>query len=331
MLKLFFFSDTHLGFDLPLKPRLEIRRRGEDFFRNTEIVFDTAIKENADLILHGGDLFFRSKIPAPIIDRVYDLLFRYAEFGVPIIIVPGNHERSVLPQSILLHHPNLHIFSESETKVFKIRDETVTVSGFPNIRHEPRQLFPAVQKTFSPRQDGLNLLLMHQAIDGCRVAGYTFRNSPDVININELDPVFDLVLSGHIHRRQILQNGKQPIIYPGSVERTSFQEMSEPKGYYVVNAGRGKIVNIDFRELPSRPMCDLNIESWIGEADWEDKLVVELMKFPQDALVRLRSQRELIPEERSRLKAESLRRIFPSSMNYSISSGIFRNSTDQNS
>jgi DNA repair exonuclease SbcCD nuclease subunit len=75
--KLFFFSDTHLGFDLPLKPRLNIRRRGDDFFRNTENILKQAVAQKADLIIHGGDLFFRSKIPAPIIDRVYELLFRY--------------------------------------------------------------------------------------------------------------------------------------------------------------------------------------------------------------------------------------------------------------
>ena len=328
-MKLFFFSDTHLGFDFPLRPRLNIRRRGEDFFRNTENILKQAVAENADLIIHGGDLFFRSKIPAPIIDRVYELLFRYAEFGIPIIIVPGNHERSVLPQSILLHHPNLYVFSEPNTFTLQIKGQTVNISGFPNIRHNSRNLFPEVQKQFIPQKDCLNLLLMHQAIDGCRVVGYTFRDKPDVIAAKDIDQDFQLVLSGHIHRRQIIKNGQQIIIYPGSVERTSFQEMLEPKGFYIIEYSERVpfiLPKIRFCELPSRPMIDLYIDGWISDVDWEAKLRIILGKLPQDAIVRLKSRIMLSDGLKTRLKAETLRSIFPEEMNYTISRSVYRDS-----
>ena len=35
-LEFLFFADTHLGFDLPARPRIERRRRGPDFFANFE-------------------------------------------------------------------------------------------------------------------------------------------------------------------------------------------------------------------------------------------------------------------------------------------------------
>ena len=137
-----------------------------------------------------------------------------------------------------------------------------------------------------------------------------------------------MVLSGHIHRRQIIKNGQQIIIYPGSVERTSFQEMSEPKGYYTIEYPEQKPYispKISFQELPSRPMIDLQIDSWIEAVDWKAKLKTTLAKLPPDAIVRLKSRDKISCEAKIRLKAETLRRIFPAEMNYTISRSLFIN------
>ena len=331
MVKITFLSDTHLGFDLPLRPRLNIRRRGEDFFANTRQVLDMAIAEKSDLIIHGGDLFFRSKVPAPIIDKVYALLFEYAEKGIPIIIVPGNHERSVLPQSILLNHPNLYIFRQAESFEFNIRGEKVIVSGFPNIRKDVRSRFGEVQEKLKREQESLSILVMHQAIDGSQIVGYTFRDSADVVNIKDISRDFDLVLSGHIHRRQILTNGRQPIIYSGSVERTSFQEMSEPKGYYEVEmakSSRGwRADKIALRELPARPMVDIYLDDIIERSNWEELLKEKISHLHNDSIVRLKLKNKAANLD---LTAEKLRKIFPKTMNYSLSRSLFSDNNDKN-
>lgn len=308
-----------------MRPRISRRRRGNDFFRNTETVLKTAIEEKCDLIIHGGDLFFRSRIPAPIIDRVYDLLFRYAENGIPIIIVPGNHERSVLPQSVLLGHPNLHIFSEPASFSFFIKGTKITISGFPNIRKGARYGFSKLRNSFTVDDSDLNILLMHQAVDGCRIAGYTFRNDPDTIDINSIPKDFQLVLCGHIHRRQILNHNKQIIIYSGSVERTSFQEKDEPKGYYIISYEKIRnFPEIRFNELPSRPMIDCNVDGIIGESNWEKLMRSKLRSFPDDAIIRLKCKRKLSAQEKQKLSASYLRELLPDTMNYTVSSSIFR-------
>ncbi len=328
MIKITFFSDTHLGFDLPLRTRVERRRRGEDFFTNTRRVLDEAIAGKSDLIIHGGDLFFRSKVPSPIIDRVYELLFQYSEAGIPIIIVPGNHERSALPQSVILNHPNLYVFRNAESYVFDIKGEQVVISGFPNLRHDVRNRFRDIQSDLKPTRNGLNILMMHQAVDGCQVEGYTFRGTPDVININEINNCFDLVLCGHIHRRQILTNGSQPIIYSGSVERTSFQEMSEPKGYYEIEMqsrnGRWRAQLISFRKLKTRPMIDLYLDEIIYSPDWQILLSDELKKLAEDSIVRIKLQNRIGKLDSGRLAAEKLRSIFPVTMNYTFSRSLFK-------
>ena len=69
-------SDTHLGFDLPARPRVERRRRGDDFFESFERALSPAERGEADAVVHCGDLFFRSRIPAWLAERVFSRLAR---------------------------------------------------------------------------------------------------------------------------------------------------------------------------------------------------------------------------------------------------------------
>ena len=54
--RILLLADTHLGFDLPLRPRVERPRRGADFFRNFELALRPALQGKVDLVIHGGDL-----------------------------------------------------------------------------------------------------------------------------------------------------------------------------------------------------------------------------------------------------------------------------------
>lgn len=51
VLKVLFVSDTHLGFDLPARPRVERRRRGDDFFRGFETALQPAFAGQVDAVV----------------------------------------------------------------------------------------------------------------------------------------------------------------------------------------------------------------------------------------------------------------------------------------
>lgn len=293
MVKIIFFSDSHLGFDFPIKPKLDIRRRGEDFFRNNETVLNYAVNNNADLIIHGGDYFFRTKVPQRIVDLAYDQLQKYAEFGIPIIILPGNHESSRLPVSIFTSHKNLFIFSKPSCFSFDINNKKVNIYGFPFFRGDVRTAFPKIVEDFhiSKSENNINLLLLHQAIDGSKVgpADFTFANNEDVINIKNIPDSVDSVLSGHIHRHQILYTKSgTPIIYPGSIERTSFAEKDEIKGFCELILNGNEIPLVNFIELDTRPMIDSNIDLDTSDSqeiyEYLKKLFISLHR---DAIIRL--------------------------------------------
>lgn len=129
--RILLLADTHMGLDLPLRPRVERRRRGLDFLANMRRALEPALNREADLVVHGGDLLDRGRVPAAVVEMALEPLLEVARAGVPVFLVPGNHERSRIPLHLWTAHPNLHIFREPQTFLMQVRDCRVALSGFP--------------------------------------------------------------------------------------------------------------------------------------------------------------------------------------------------------
>ena len=266
--RILLLADSHLGFDLPVRPRVERRRRGHDFLANHERALAAAREGKVDLVVHGGDVFHRSRVPPSLVFQAFRSLVEVAESGLPVFVVPGNHERSRIPHDRMWAHPNLHVFSRPRTIVVEVRHRRVALAGFPYQRQGIRERFTDVLRETGWRREraDLHLLCMHHCVEGATVgpADYMFRNAPDVIRCSDLPPEFAAVLSGHIHRHQVLRHDLQgrplptPVLYPGSVERTAIAEMGEEKGFLLLkvdpDAHGGEVVRHDFVHLPTRPM-----------------------------------------------------------------------------
>ena len=101
-------------------------------------------------------------------------------------------------------------------------------------------------------------------------ADFTFRGGDDVIPGCDVPAGVAAVLAGHIHRSQRLTHDLRgrplaaPVLYPGSIERTSFAEKDEEKGYLVVEvaagANGGTLVGSRFCGLPARPLVRIEID-----------------------------------------------------------------------
>ncbi len=337
-IRLVFLADTHLGFDYPIRPRVDRRRRGQDFFDNFQRVLSFAIDKKVDMVIHGGDFFFRSRIPPKIVDMAYQLLFEFADMGIPIFIVPGNHERSKLPESLFLSHPNIYIFHKPQTYSMVISETSVCIAGFPSERDNIRYRFTStVEKTrLNTHSADIKLLCLHQAVEGARVgpSNYTFQNGQDVIRKQDLPAECLAILCGHIHRKQILmhypdQNPKGiPVIYPGSTERTSFAEKSEEKGFFDIKFSysdekKWKIQSQNFRLLPTRPMVDLYLEGHIKIENLKPYLLSKLSGINSDAIVRLKCNGELDEKIKIMLTSRFLRENFLATLNFQLSSDFY--------
>ncbi len=333
--RVLFTSDTHLGIDRPSRPRVERRRRGEDFFANFERVIAPVFSGQADIFVHGGDVFFRSRIPAWLAHLVFQRLADIADTGTAVIIVPGNHERSAMPRGLFLTHPGIHVFDVPRTFVVERHGVRTALSGFPYtaaIRTQFGSLLAATQ--FNEPPADIRLLCFHQLVEGARVgpSNYTFRAGADILPGASIPHGFAAVLSGHIHRFQVLecdlrgQRLQAPVFYSGSIERTSFAERDEPKGFLQLDISPGplpwgRVDRWEFCHLPARPMIDLQIE-FDGVStpfELERTLRERLLSLPPDSVVRIRLLSDPPPDLLGVLRAESIRSLCPAGMNLDVS------------
>ena len=263
-LRILLLADSHIGFDLPEKPRLRGHRRGHDFLTNYTRALQPAYNGDVDLVVHGGDVFDHPFVGSVIAYQALEPLRQIAERGIPVFIVPGNHERSRVPHLRFAAHSNVHVFDRPRTFTVDLKGVRVALSGFPYERRNVRQEFRALLEStnWQREPDAVRLLCVHHCIEGATVGPHNFKftTARDVIRINEIPSEFSAVFSGHIHRHQVLSRdlrGRRvgvPVFYPGSIERTAFAEMGEEKGYLIVDIDATRNIGWKFERLPTRPM-----------------------------------------------------------------------------
>lgn len=325
-------ADSHLGFDLPVRPRIERRRRGRDFLANYAAALAPALAGEVDLVVHAGDVFDRPTIAPTVAYQALDPLRRIADRGVPVCIVPGNHERSRLPHARFASHPNVHVFDGPRTFVATVRGATIALSGFPYERHGVRTRFAGLLEQTAWRRERAThrLLCIHHCVEGATVGpgDFTFTTAADVIRARDVPRDFAAVLSGHIHRHQVLSSDlsgralETPVLYPGSIERTSFAEIGEPKGCMVVRlgirAGEPR-ASWEFRRLPARPMIRRELSADDMPAAALDSAIRDLIAdAPADAVLSIRILGALSDAQWRVVSAARLREIVPETMNIEI-------------
>lgn len=331
VIRILLLADTHLGFDLPVNPRVTRRRRGHDFIANYHAALQPALSGDVDLVVHGGDVFNRSRPPSSVVWQAFEPLRHVADRGVPVFVVPGNHERGRIPH-LRFAHPGIHVFDRARTFVVVVRGLRVAIAGFPSERDGVRTRFRGLLSATGHEQvgAGVRLLCLHQCVEGATVgpANYTFTTADDVIRARDIPAGFAAVLSGHIHRHQVLTTDlggrplPAPVLFPGSIERTSYAEVDEDKGYLVVEIDserREGAAAWRFHQLPARPLVrhDLALEGRTA-ADIEATLQALVADAPADAVVTVRVDGTISAAMARVLSAASLRRLAPETMNVEV-------------
>jgi DNA repair exonuclease SbcCD nuclease subunit len=254
-----------------------------------------AAEGGVNLVIHAGDVF---DMPNPSQRATFEAaqpLLELAAEGVPVLIVPGNHERSVIPASLLLAHPNIHIASAPGTWSFDIKGVRVCVAALPCLRRRSAERFPeALSATAWHRRWGdVNILAVHQTFESatCGPGDFRFRSGEDVIERDAIPDGFDYVAAGHVHRHQVLEAEDPqgpPIVYAGSPDRISFAEKEEPKGCVIVSLN-GKAPEHTFVEHPVRPMCAVPLDvTGLDHKQIVEESLARIEALPPEAVAALR-------------------------------------------
>ena len=332
--RILLLADSHLGFDLPVRARVERRRRGYDFLANYAAALAPALAGEVDVVVHAGDVFDRSKIVPTLAYQAFDPLCRVADRGIPVFIVPGNHERSRLPHLRFASHPGVQVFDQPRTFHVDIRGTTIALAGFP-YEHGVRASFADLLERTGWRSSSaaLRLLCIHQCVEGATVgpADYKFTTAADVVRIRDVPAELAAVFSGHIHRHQVLTrdlSGRPvpvPVLYPGSLERTAVAEIGEPKGFIIVRAGidaesRDARIEWEFRELPTRPMIRREIAvDGLTEEGLAAAVQEIIAAVPDDAVLSIRVIGTLSESQWRAVSSARLREMAPRTMNVDLS------------
>ncbi|MFX1253151.1 MAG: exonuclease SbcCD subunit D [Promethearchaeota archaeon] len=281
-------ADTHLGIGLSKRSKKKTSwHRSQDFMDNFSKVVEEASKSRIDFLIHAGDVFDRSTPPKHIINAAFSQLFQIAR-DKPVFLVPGNHERAILRTGLLDSFSKLVNFSHPKTVSFKLKGLNIGVTGFPFKRHSfPPQFLSILEKTGHENTNfDYKILVMHQLLETATVGSQDFSFStrhPEVLPLSMIPQSFDYIALGHVHRYQqfFSQHLREdiPVVYPGSIERTSFAECYEKKGYIIANVRINpetdeKNTELIFSELPTRPMYQMEIV--VDENKEEETVIMEI-------------------------------------------------------
>ena len=138
----------------------------------------------------------------------------------------------------------IHVIDAPETRTLTIRGMRVALGAFPYVRKVRGAFSAAVADTGLLKTPAdVRLLVVHHAVEGVAVGAgdlrpdldgrapvrrdFVFTEGADVIRGRDVPAGVAAVLSGHIHRHQIIEHDlagrplAAPVVYAGSVERTS--------------------------------------------------------------------------------------------------------------
>jgi len=271
LLKFVHTADTHLGYEITklfqCHPQGR-KRRADSIFKNFLTVVQHALNDEVDLFIHSGDLFNKYYIPRETLDSLTQPIFDLAHAGIPVLIIPGNHERSQFPFDLFHGSSRIFVFDRPKSLSLVLDGYSVGIAGFPFIRDNSKRTFlNALSETeYGGLRSDFNLLVTHQAFDMATVGPVNFTFKPgrsDTVLRQTIPLDFEYIAAGHIHRYQILSHPLKPslpFVYPGSIQRMSFAEMYEEKGFVEGELLNGRI-ETRFMPLPAYDMEIVEIEA----------------------------------------------------------------------
>jgi exonuclease SbcD len=253
-----------------------------------------ALETEVDLFIHSGDLFNKYYIPRDTLDELIGPLVNLSKAGIPILLIPGNHERSEFPFDLFHGLSNLFVFDHPKSVCLHLGGYAVGIAGFPFIREDSKRVFACAleESGYTELRSDFNLLVTHQAFDGALVGPSDFvfgARRRDTVLRSSCPTDFEYMAAGHIHRYQVLSHPLKPrvkIVYPGSIQRMSFAEMYEEKGFVYGEALHDRI-ETRFVPLPVYEMEMVEIEAGgLNSQQCEEAIVAQSWRFDEDRVIR---------------------------------------------
>jgi DNA repair protein SbcD/Mre11 len=300
------FADAHIDIANYGRhdPETALPVRVMDFLRSLDQIVEAAISQSVDMVIFAGDAY-KDRNPQPTFQQAWgERMMRLSQAEIPTVLLVGNHD--VAPAAGRAHTiqefktfqvPHIHVADRIELlgperlerpvqiiavpwvsrSALMTREETAGKSHEEVIGLIEERVTTGIEKLIEQADPNLPLILAAHA----SVQGASYGSERAVMLGHELvlsgriahNKRFDYVAMGHIHKHQVLNDGRQPpVVYPGSIERIDFGEAREKKGYILAEVGRGQ-ASWRFVPLKTRRFIDLTITT-----DAADTFMADLMR-----------------------------------------------------
>ncbi len=261
-MKLALVSDLHIGYD----------RFYDDAYKQAKEALEAA-SAAADAILIAGDIFDKRAPKPEVIAQAINIFrelsrkhwaaqvvdFRNGDgkkihTRVPIIAIPGTHERTAEGKENvleLLSLAGLLVDASESTVTVEKEGERVSVFALGGISEERvREVLERLGP--KPVSGSFNVFMFHQSV-------YELLPfSDDFIHYDDLPKGFDLYYNGHIHSKVEAEVHGKKFLIPGSTVLTQLKDgEQEKKGFILFDT---KSATYEFKTIPSRTFVARHIK-----------------------------------------------------------------------
>lgn len=324
-MKLLHTADIHLGSNTygRIDAATGLNTRLLDFKRSFDFMVQRALEEDIDVFLFCGDAY-RTADPTPTQQQTFaECLKPVADRGIPIVMIVGNHDHPVSfgkASAIDIFSyvdGDVHVFRRPDVAIIQTKSGPLQLIALPwPIRSmllsreehrkktptEIREFIEATYTDFVQRAvENLDrtlptVLAAHLTVRGAEMAGSErtslIAHEPTFgVGQLALDGI-DYVALGHIHRYQDRNQGfEPPVVYCSSIERISFKEWDDRKGFVLVDIekenGRKK-TRYTFVDTPARKFIPIQVDARNTPDPTERILQAIAKESTDDAIVRVR-------------------------------------------
>lgn len=266
-------GDTHLGC-----MNYKIPERKQDFVDAFSQVIDYSINNKVDFVIHSGDLFDSAKPDNETIIKTIEELKKLKQAGIPLFIVPGSHDIgvggtfiTVLEKVGLLKNLGSPSYYEAVDENILVKGEVYKdafICGLPGRRSRIEEVYSTIIPDIP--NDKFSIFIFHHIVSSVKDAHF-FADIP----ISLLPRGFNYYAGGHWHSREEFEHLNGRVVYPGSTERASSNEMNNIPGFYDYKDGRLEFIRLKVREAQTLDINSNNLSP--------DEINEEIIKNIQEA------------------------------------------------
>lgn len=277
------------------KEKLQVRQ--EDFLKNFALSIDTALEEKADFYLINGNLF---DVPGPDpqqLSKVITQFERLAGSDCHVVIATGpcdvSKDDSLFSGDAFAELDKVHVFRDAANYApYTVQKQGMDIVFWgKRYSHLDRS---ASLDTQGLNGDALNILLhcgLTTDAELRALAGEAF----DYVSI----------MGPH---QEALESGKLLVASPG-LEKMSFEEVDEAKGFHLVEISDKKVTSVDFKPVTCRAMEVIEIDLALSTSSIEKAIKHRIQRGRREKIVKLVLRGNVLFEiykDYSRLEVEKI-------------------------